>query len=52
MEARSEFCGEKQVSLKPPMDVPIIIWSCEFHSPRSYHETVLELTRVRSGSTF
>jgi hypothetical protein len=29
MEARSELRGEKQVSLKPPMDVPTIAWSHE-----------------------
>jgi hypothetical protein len=52
MEARSELWGEKWVSLKPPMDMPAIAWSREVHSPRSYREMELALTRPRSGSAF
>jgi hypothetical protein len=49
MEAHSELWGEKRVSLKPPMDVPAIAWSHEAHSPRSYREKELALTKHEIG---
>jgi hypothetical protein len=52
MEACSGLRGEKWVSLKPPMDAPAIMWSCESHNPRSYHKKELALTKMRSGSAF
>jgi hypothetical protein len=52
VEACSELQGKKWVSLKPPMDALKITWSREVHSPRSYRENDLALTRPRSGSAF
>jgi hypothetical protein len=52
VEARSELRGEKRVSLKPPINVPAIVWSREIHSPWSYHEKELVLAKQSSGSAF
>ena len=52
VEARSELWGENRVSLNFPMDAPSITWSHEVHSPSSYCENKLALTKPRSGSIF
>jgi hypothetical protein len=52
MESRSELQGKKWVALKMPMDAPAIAWSREVHSPRSYREIELALTKPRSGNAF
>jgi hypothetical protein len=52
VEARSELRGKKRVALKPPMGAPSIAWSHEVHSPMSYREKKIALTRLRSGSAF
>jgi hypothetical protein len=52
VEALSGLWGEKWVALKLPMDAPTIMWSHEAHSPRSYCEMELALTRQKLGSAF